>query len=238
MIHEMLQKLITLQKIDHELDEIDSAVKNEQEALDAKVAAVAAREEKIAAIEERIREEKRENQILEGELADKIEYIRGRQAKMMQVQTGKEQTALLKELEDAKATTKEWEEKILSLQESIETLSEEISTEKNLLKGEKTIVSEETETVRKKVESLTRKRKTKEKAREAQAAEIDQKYLEKYSRLRARRNGLAVVAAENGVCQGCFMMMPPQRFNLLMKGDQLDCPTCQRMNYYSVNVEE
>ena len=51
--------------------------------------------------------------------------------------------------------------------------------------------------------------------------------------VREGRNGLAVVNVVQGVCQGCFMSIPPQKFNLLLKGDQIfDCPTCQRILYY------
>jgi hypothetical protein len=57
--------------------------------------------------------------------------------------------------------------------------------------------------------------------------------LKKYDTLRQHRNGLAVINVVDGVCQGCFMAVPPQRFNMLLKGDEIfACPTCQRLNYY------
>ncbi|MBM9520281.1 hypothetical protein JWG39_10700 [Desulforhopalus vacuolatus] len=225
--------------MDLELDEIDKAVKEQQVVLEKRVAALATREEHITTTEERIEAQKRESRILEGEMSDKMAHIRERQAKMMQVQTGREQTALLKEIEDAKKVAKESEEKIISLMESVEKITNDIAEEKNLLKGEKKLVTEETATVRTKIESINRKRRTRDKARAAQAALLDAETLKKYTTLRARRNGLAITNVVGGVCQGCYMMMPPQRFNMLMKGDQLfDCPTCQRMIYYKPVVED
>jgi hypothetical protein len=44
-------------------------------------------------------------------MVDKIAHVKERQAKMMQVQTSREQTALLKEIEDAKKNVKETRKK-------------------------------------------------------------------------------------------------------------------------------
>ena len=60
----------------------------------------------------------------------------------------------------------------------------------------------------------------------------------KYDILRNRRNGLAIVNVLDGVCQGCFMNLPPQQYNMLLRGDKLlDCPSCQRMIYYQTGLK-
>jgi hypothetical protein len=47
-----------------------------------------------------------------------------------------------------------------------------------------------------------------------------------------------VVNVVQGVCQGCFMSIPPQQYNMLLKGDKIfECPTCQRIIYHQP-VEE
>ena len=68
-------------------------------------------------------------------MTDKIANVKERQSKMMQVQTSREQTALLKEIEDAKRNVKENEEKIVAIMEQVEKLTAEASEEKNLSKG-------------------------------------------------------------------------------------------------------
>ena len=166
-------------------------------------------------------------------MADKMDHVRDRQSKMMQVQTGREQTALLKEIEDAKKNAKENEEKIMAIMLTIEKLTAQITEEKNLLKGEKELVAEETEKVRANIEAITKGKREKDLQRNEQAAKIKPNTLRKYNTLRERRNGLAVVNVVDGVCQGCFMAIPPQLYNQLLRGDQLfECPTCQRMIHY------
>ncbi len=236
---ELLQQLVALQGIDLEIDIIEKSVKKEQGILDEKVAALAAKEQAIAALEARLDEEKKENRTLEAEAEDKKEHVRNRQSKMMQVQTGREQQILLKEIEDAKKDVKENEEKIVALMESIETLTKELEEQKNLLKGEKKLLAEETEKTGANIAAIEKGRKAKDKARNQQAKMVEPALLKKYEKLRQRRNGLAVINVDAGVCQGCFMSIPPQRYNMLLRGDNLfECPTCQRIIYHKPNLEE
>ncbi len=238
-MNELLAQLVVLQAIDKEIDQIDQAIKAEQSGLDERISALAKREAFINELQEKIEMQQRESRTLEGEMADKMSHVRDRQSKMMQVQTGREQTALLKEIEDAKKSAKENEENIVAMMVSIEQLTTQITTEKNLLKGEKELVAEETNKVRANIETINKGKKEKDGLRSEQAVKIKGSVLRKYDTLRQRRNGLAVVNVVDGVCQGCFMSIPPQLFNRLLRGDELfDCPTCQRMIHYIRPVEE
>ncbi len=238
-MNELIAQLAVIQAIDLEIDKIDSAVKLEQNRLDDRISALAEREATINELEAKITAFEQENRTLEDEVADKMSHIRERQAKMMQVQTGREQTALLKEIEDAKKNAKENEEKMISLMEDTEKLKIQSTEEQNLLKGEKKLVAEETENVRSNIEKIKKGKKAKDTERNKQAKKIKENILRKYNTLRERRNGLAVVNVVAGVCQGCFMAIPPQKFNMLLRGDTMfDCPTCQRIMYYAPPAEE
>ncbi len=237
-MNETLTQLVDLQKIDLEIDKIDKAIKAEQDGLDQKISVLADKEALIKSLEEQIADQQKETRTLEGEMADKMDHVRDRQSKMMQVQTGREQTALLKEIEDAKKEAREKEDKVVELMASIESLTTRLEEERNLLKGEKELVAEETGKVRSNIDEINKGKKSKNKTRERQAGELKPSLLKKYNTLRERRKGLAVVNVVDGVCQGCFMALPPQRFNMLLKGDQLfDCPTCQRLIYHEPLVE-
>lgn len=238
-MNELLFQLVSLQTIDMEIDRIDQAIKAEQSALDERISALAKREALINELQEKISAQQKESRTLEGEMADKMDHVRDRQSKMMQVQTGREQTSLLKEIEDAKKSAKENEEKIVAIMLSVEQLTTQMTEQKNLLKGEKELVVEETEKVRANIEAINKGKKEKDGIRSEQAAGIKPTVLRKYNTLRERRNGLAVVNVVDGVCQGCFMAIPPQLFNRLLRGDQLfDCPTCQRMIHYVRTAED
>lgn len=238
-MNELLAQLVTLQTIDKEIDHIDQAIKAEQSCLDERISALAKREAFINELQEKIISQQQEARTLEGEMADKMVHVRDRQSKMMQVQTGREQTALLKEIEDAKKSAKENEESIVAIMLSIEELTTQMNEQKNLLKGEKELVAEETEKVRTNIATINKGRKEKDGQRNTQATQVKPSVLRKYDTLRLHRKGLAVVNVVDGVCQGCFMSIPPQLFNRLLKGDELlDCPTCQRMIHFVPSAEE
>ncbi len=232
-MNELTEKLVSLQEIDLKIDLIDNEIKQEQEELDKRISALAGRESLIGTLEGKIETLEKERRTLEDEMTDKIANVKERQSKMMQVQTSREQTALLKEIEDAKRNVKENEEKIVAIMEQVEKLTIEVTEEKNLLKADKSLVSEETEKVGSTIEDLNKGKKTKQNKRDKQAQEVEQARIRKYDLLRQRRNGLAIVNVLNGVCQGCFMNLPPQQYNILLRGDQLlECPSCQRLIYH------
>lgn len=237
-MNEHIEQLIILQNIDLEIDAIDGSIKAEQNGLDARITALAEREQNIAKLVERISALDKQKRELEADAADRLSHVKDRQSKMMQVQTGREQTALLKEIEDGKKSVKESEEKIVALMEESEGLIAKVEEEKNLLKGEKELVEEEKVKVRTAIEAINKNKKAKDSERQNQAQIVDQRLLKKYETLRARRNGLAMANVIHGVCQGCFMAIPPQKYNMLLKGDKmLDCPSCQRIVYHQPPVE-
>lgn len=237
-MNDNIEQLAALQEIDLEVDKIDGEIQAVQQELDTRITALASKEELIAQLTATISAQQNENKTLELEMDEKMSHVRERQGKMMQVQTGREQTALLKEIEDAKKAAKENEEKIVTIMEEVETLTAQVSQEKNLLKGEKKLVAEETEKVRLAIEDINKNKKTKSEMREKQAAAIQPSLLKKYETLRKHRNGLAIVNVLEGVCQGCFMSIPPQKYNMLLRGDQMfDCPTCNRIMYHEPPTE-
>jgi len=237
-LNEEISQLTLLQVIDHIIDNIDSDIHEEQDALDTKNGELAERESSITILTEKIEALEKERRMLEVEVADEMVHVKDRQSKMMQVQTGREQTALLKEIEDGKKGVKEKEDKIVAILEEVEQLTADIEENKNLFKGETELLLEETEKVKKAIAAINKKKKTQEKKRKAQAKKLKPQLLKKYDTLRAHRNGLGVVNVLAGVCQGCFMAIPPQQYNLLLRGDQhFDCPTCQRIMYHE-DLEE
>jgi predicted nucleic acid-binding Zn-ribbon protein len=63
--------------------------------------------------------------------------------------------------------------------------------------------------------------------------DFDQGLLKRYLFLRERKGGLAISSVVTGVCQTCHMGIPPQKFNELIRGnDLMTCPHCNRIIYW------
>jgi predicted nucleic acid-binding Zn-ribbon protein len=59
---------------------------------------------------------------------------------------------------------------------------------------------------------------------------IDKRVLSQYDRIRGARGGLGIVPAIAGRCKGCNMVVPPQLYNEIQRGNDVhQCPSCHRI---------
>jgi len=238
-LNEVIAQLISLQQIDLQLDTIDNAIKQEQDNVDQQGAMLNQRESDIEDLHEQINALENERRTLDLEMSEELAHVKSRQSKMMQVQTGREQTAILKEIEDGKRNIKEKEDKIVAIMEEVESLTAQITRQQELLKEEAKSLAAETSKAKESIKGINKNKQEQDSKRKQHAKAVEEKLLNKYNILRERRNGLAVVSVIQGVCQGCFMSIPPQQFNTLLRGDRhLDCPICQRIMYYQAPEDQ
>lgn len=237
-MNEEISNLIDLQSVDSEIDGFDRAIEEKQLEVTAREQAIADKENKISQCLEKTEElGQRQLEMNEG-LEGAKTRIKESQNKMMQVQTSREHQALLKEIEDNKKLIKNHEEQILSIMEQIEQLKNEAEELENLCKGERKLLVDGQKNVEEAVKKINSRKKTILSKREEITPKLRPTTLKRYTMLRDKRNGNAVVLTVNGVCQGCFMAIPPQQFNEVRKGDKLNfCPTCQRILYFEEEAE-
>jgi predicted nucleic acid-binding Zn-ribbon protein len=69
--------------------------------------------------------------------------------------------------------------------------------------------------------------------RQTIAAQVASDLISRYELIFSRRGGTAVVEVAGGICQGCYMNIPPQLWNEIIKSDKVHlCPSCQRILYF------
>jgi uncharacterized protein len=232
-LNEEISKLIDLQGIDSELDGFDQEIKAKEQEVVAREQSIADKEAEVSRLRTLAEELAQSQRDLKAELEDAQLRIKDRQNKMMQVQTSREHQALLKEIEENKRLIKANEEKTLQIMEQVEEIEKNAVELANLCAGEKELLVEETENVKKAVSKILSRKKSVLDRRTVLAPELLPGTLKRYDMLRLKRSGSAVVPTKNGICQGCFMTIPPQQDNEIRKGEKLNfCPTCQRILYY------
>lgn len=236
---EDISVLIALQELDTELSGFDRKIEDKKQELTAREQAIAEKEVLAAQCKEKAAELKQSQRDIKNGSEDAAERIKDRQSKMMQVQTSREHQALLKEIEDAKKTIKDTEEELLQVMEQVEAEEAKAKELGNLCTGERELLAEEAAKVEKAVEELNNKRLTVQEQRDKMASNVPSSLLKRYDKLLKKRDGLAVVQVIDAVCQGCFMTIPPQKYNDIRVGEDIfSCPTCQRTLYYLPETEE
>jgi predicted nucleic acid-binding Zn-ribbon protein len=73
--------------------------------------------------------------------------------------------------------------------------------------------------------------------RQTIASQVAGELMSRYELIFSRRGGTAVVEVAGGICQGCYMNIPPQLWNEIIKSGRVHlCPSCQRILYYKPSV--
>jgi predicted nucleic acid-binding Zn-ribbon protein len=238
-LNEEIRQLTELQIIDLEIAKLETEINSEMEALAKRQKTFNEHQSTIEELQAKIAAADGQRREIEAELADELSRIKERQSKMMQVQTNREYQSLLKEIEDAKKNIKEKEEEIVRLMESSEANAKIMAEQAGQTEDEEKALAEESKKIKKHAGEIEGKKAKIVVKRDSKAKKINASVLRKYDMLRTRRNGKAVVGVANGICQGCFMSIPPQHFNDILRGDRmLNCPTCQRILFYSPENEQ
>jgi hypothetical protein len=234
-----ISTLITLQEIDTELAGLDREIASIQQGLASREQAVKDREAEATKCRERAAELAESRHAVKALADEAAERIKERQVKMMQVQTSREHQALLKEIEDAKRQIRESEDQMLQVMEDAEAEEKKAAELENLCKGEHQLLTEAAAEAAAASEHVKARQAEIMSRRSQRAVELSAPLLARYSKLLVKRKGLAVVRIAAGVCQGCFMAVPPQQFNQVRKGGEISsCPACQRILYYIADSNE
>jgi hypothetical protein len=238
-LNEEIKQLTDLQVIDLKIATLDEEISAAEDAIGKLQKTLVERRAAIDALRIKIEEAEAKRRGLEAAHDDELSRIKDRQSKMMQVQTNREYHSLLKEIEDGKKANKEREEETVLLMEQVESFSKIMAEAEGQIQEAEKLLAAETDKVKSATVALNKKKTVFASERHGMIKGFNPNLLKKYNMLRERRNGRAVVAVISGVCQGCYMNIPPQQFNDLLRGDKmLFCPTCQRILYHKVEGEK
>ena len=236
---EEILKLIKLQEIDSEIAGFDNVIAKQQALIASRENAIVEKQEAITVFRSKIELLNQKQRETKAEHDDAGLRVKDRQNKMMQVQTSREHQALLKEIEENKRLLKETDDRVLLFIEQIEQLEQEVATLENLCLGEQQLLKEAIDTVEKEIKRIEVSKKSVVSQREKEALVIQAPYLKRYMMLLNKRDGIAVVAINDNVCQGCYMGLPPQQVIEIRKADKFNtCPTCQRILYFKEQEDE
>ena len=170
---------------------------------------------------------------LEAEISDTDEKIKLNQTRQLRVKNNDEYRAMLKENEFLRKANSAREDETLELMDKLEKLTEEN-------KGLKIWLEEETAALAKKrvevdawIAESAESVHALEVERNSLTKDIPRNFVSLYNRVYAGRNGRAVVAILEGICQECHLQIPPQDFNELQRNEKImTCPNCQRIMYW------
>ncbi len=231
-MHEQMNLLRELQEVDQELAELATVrAKHEDELQELSV-----EKDRVQAMVDELNgqlsELQKEDAVLQQELLAEKDQISKVEARLPEIQTQKEYVAVLKEIDMAKKATLETQTKISVKEAEMTELMADLEEKQTELKA----ISDQSDARQTEVSKiLAESDKTcsaRQSTRDSLAKDLPKSLLSKYQRIFSRRGGLAVARAVEGACLGCNMQLPPQQFNRLHMGTELQsCPHCNRLLY-------
>jgi predicted nucleic acid-binding Zn-ribbon protein len=186
----------------------------------------------LGALKALLKEKETERAWMEREVQGEAKKLKERRTKLSRIKNLRELQALQREIEQSKQSTTKMEEELLALMEDLEGKGILLKEEEAKLREGENAWQERKKSVEKEIESLEREYQNQTRARAEIAARLSEELVGQYQLIFSRRGGKAVVSVGGGTCQGCYVNIPPQLYNEIMKNKRLIlCPNCHRILY-------
>jgi len=233
-VQDFLKLLVQLQQTDTRILEkkrfIDKVPLRVHE-VDEPLRSAKAELEKIRQNIETVLKKKKEKETALEETQEKIRKMKARAADL---KTNKEYQAHLKEIESSEKEIANIEDQILQGMVELDVFLQEKAEREKSLKAEE----EEIEAFRRGLEAEVAKLEQElsqlKEGRGEIVSRLEPHVYNTYLMLLKKCNGVAIARAEDDICLGCDMNIPPQLFVEIRKNtDLLQCPQCQRILYYA-----
>jgi predicted nucleic acid-binding Zn-ribbon protein len=231
-----LERVILLQRAENELRHVQTELAQipvQKAALEAQLAAERTR---LDAVREGLSGSQKARRQHESSLQD----LEGKRSKyktqLMDVKTNKEYTAMLHEIEGVERDIRGIEDQILVEMEKAEGLAIEVKREEAAFKDVEQRHKAAVKQLDDKTQALGARVETLKGERAKVAATVDAEVLDRFERI-AKKRGVAVAEAKDGLCQECHLKLRLQMYAELKRNEEIvECPQCNRILYYEAPV--
>ena len=229
-----LQTLIELQGFDAKILGLESEAARLPRQIEAIQTALAEARKAVETVKGKIDTTKRDLRAREKDLEVANVKRQKLEAKLYEVKTNKEYSAVLLEIEEAKQEKAKTEEDILTLMEMQERLGVESKEAEQRFKTREEQARQDEAVVRKKLGAVEQELNGQRAERQARAKELPAGLLSSYDRISKARGGVAVAAVTPAaVCGGCRVGIRPQAMQELRTATGLMvCESCGRYLYW------
>jgi predicted nucleic acid-binding Zn-ribbon protein len=237
-LREQIEVLASLQSIDRDIKEKTQAkqtilaeIQRWQSEIEAKRIEAERHKQEWNEKEKRRQEKER---VLQEENAKTVE----KRMRMNRIKNIKELQALQREIDQIKQNNSVLEEELIKVMEELDASAATLDQNETEWKA----LEEKWVTRRSELDAQLTQIETEisqfAKERQSLATRINGDLIGRYELIFSRRGGTAVVTVLGGICQGCYMNIPPQLYNEILKGERLHlCPSCHRILFHKQTAE-
>jgi hypothetical protein len=187
----------------------------------------------VAALKQRLTEAELEKRKAEGELADHREKLKKYQAQLRNVQSSREYSAALNEIDGVEKAIRSTEDRFLDLEEEIETAKKDLETREASLPAETAEHEERLKDWRQEQRQINEELVGAREEITQLESTIAPRERAEFRRLIEKKHGLAVALVVAGSCSACHVRVRPAAMQTLKSSREiLYCDSCKRILYY------
>jgi predicted nucleic acid-binding Zn-ribbon protein len=177
-----------------------------------------------------IEQSERQQRTLERELEHTQDAMGKIQAKLREVKTNKEYSAVLAEVATSKDRITALEDRLLQAMEDLDRQRLERQTQQQQVRAAEQELQQCQQAIQDALQALEQDIRVEREARQQTVTRLDPKLAEAYEKLLVEHNGHAVVYLQDGVCGGCHLKVQPQLVsNIRLQEALYTCPHCRLM---------
>jgi hypothetical protein len=228
-----IEILASLQTVDREIKQHHGKKQDLMGELQAKEQEIQIKKREIVKLSSALAETEKLRQEKDRVFQDEGKKATDRRMRMNRIKNSKELMALQREIDLIKQGNSEREEELIKLMEETDRASSEIKGKEEELAKLQAEWDQEQEELRSQITGIDQAVSEAATRRQTIAAQIAGDLISRYELIFSRRGGTAVVEVTGGICQGCYMNVPPQLWNEIIRSEKVHlCPSCQRILHY------
>ena len=236
-MREQIEILASLQNVDREIREKSGAKRALLTEIQRREEEIEAKNAEMALLRAEWSEKDKLRQEKEQLLQEESKKVMEKRMRMSRIKNIKELQALQREIDQIKLGNAQLEEELIKLLEEAEISVPSLKAKEEELKKLQDEWKEKRGELEAQVAGIEQAVAEASAVRQAIATRLNGELIERYELIFSRRGGMAVVTVSGGICQGCYMNIPPQLGNEIIRSEKLIlCPSCHRILYCKPTV--
>jgi len=239
VLREQLETLAVLQGIDLEVKRHRTARTERLDQIERSEGEIAGLAAEVKTLREAWEEKDAVRKAKEQTILDANRKATDKRMRMSQIKSIKELQALQREIGAIKESNGIVEEELIEVMTDLEAQEEVLKQKEDELTALRNDWNEKKGPLQKEIAEIDQQIDLTRESRDATASRLSNDLMGKYELLFDRRGGTAVVAVSSAICQACYMNIPPQLWNDVLRNERVNlCPSCQRILFYNPPAPE
>jgi predicted nucleic acid-binding Zn-ribbon protein len=237
-MQDVFDKLRSLQEIlsqkfevENEINDIPRALATKTELLNRLKKTYIQKNEELVKSKEKIKSTRQKMQDAE---LEREKYER----QMDLIKTQREYEALDKEIKDASEREQDFRRELQNEERMLEEMQDNLEKEEVMIANQEEEVKSEQSRIKHELKEKQKVLQKLERDEKKVTPGLDEELLFKFERIIRSKAGLGIVPLIDGVCTGCFVILPPQFVNDVRASNNIMfCPDCSRILFFQEKEE-